>query len=312
MRLRAIGVVVALTAPSVATAQSADARRAAAESYDRGSAAYQRREFSVAADLFEDADRQVPSTAAALAALRALRRAGTADHLVRAANLALDLRGRTPPDASAVSAAERTLAELSPLLAHLVVQCDGCAVSIDGAANTRGERYLTAGSHQVHAQWPQGASRDATVDLRAGVLRQVALTVPITPRATPVPTVTPVVTGPGAHPREPFQTQSSGLSPAVFVTGLGVTAVLGGVTLWSWIDTTSGADAFSRAIADGTATQAQLDDGANRERRTTVLLTATGTLGVATLVLGVFFTRWRRAPVTFVAGPGMVGVGGVL
>ena len=44
-------------------------------------------------------------------------------------------------------------------------------------------------------------------------------------------------------------------------------------------------------------TQSALDDGRVRELRTNVLIGGTAAAGVATLVIGAFFTRWRSAPV---------------
>jgi hypothetical protein len=78
--------------------------------------------------------------------------------------------------------------------------------------------------------------------------------------------------------------------------GLGATAVLGALASWSWLDTLDGAHQFSADIAANRATQAQLDDGLARERRTTALVISTAAVGAITLVTGIFFTRWR-APV---------------
>jgi hypothetical protein len=77
---------------------------------------------------------------------------------------------------------------------------------------------------------------------------------------------------------------------------VGATAILGGVTIWSGIDTTNNpgtqrvtaeCKGFSN-IADCPTYQLGLD----HERRTNILIAATSVVGVTTAVIGLVFTRW--------------------
>ena len=76
---------------------------------------------------------------------------------------------------------------------------------------------------------------------------------------------------------------SHGLSPWVFGTALGVTAVLGGVATWSGLDTLSARDEY-----DKHRTQAGYEDGQKKEQRTNILIGATGVAAVATITLALF------------------------
>jgi hypothetical protein len=87
------------------------------------------------------------------------------------------------------------------------------------------------------------------------------------------------------------------LNPLYFYIGAGATAVLGGVTIWSGIDTVNnpGKDRVRDTCQHGT--QASCDSvfnqGKNAELRTNVLIGATSVVGVATAVIGIFFTDWK-------------------
>ncbi|MBN4049538.1 hypothetical protein JYT86_00610, partial [bacterium AH-315-N03] len=134
MRLRACVALCALvlswTLPAVA--QEAEPTvpntAAAAEAYDRGSAFYLNEDFPRAARWFETAYRLAPGVPALIQALRAQLRAGQS---IRAANLALRLRGLHADDEEASVYADEIIARFEPELVRLVIDCE-CQLEIDG------------------------------------------------------------------------------------------------------------------------------------------------------------------------------------
>jgi hypothetical protein len=72
-----------------------------------------------------------------------------------------------------------------------------------------------------------------------------------------------------------------------FIGAAAATAVVGGVALWSGLDTLSARDRYEK-----TPTEEGYHDGVSRERRTNWLIGGTAALGAATLGLGLFVTRW--------------------
>jgi hypothetical protein len=97
------------------------------------------------------------------------------------------------------------------------------------------------------------------------------------------------------------------VDPLWFYLGIGATAVLGGVTVWSALDTQAAHDAYTRALP--TASQGEVDrrvsEGHSLETRTNVLIFATGIAAVGTATLGVFFVRWKPTSASgVVANPG--------
>jgi len=79
-----------------------------------------------------------------------------------------------------------------------------------------------------------------------------------------------------------------GLHPALFWSGVGVTASLGGVLVWSGLDTVDKNDAYESA-ADQVEARPLRDDALSAQRRTNGLIAATAVVGAATVVLA-FFT----------------------
>jgi hypothetical protein len=78
---------------------------------------------------------------------------------------------------------------------------------------------------------------------------------------------------------------------------VGLTAVAVGVTVWSGIDALNnpGQSAVKRDCASLREACPEYQQGIDAQRRTNVLLAVTGTIGVATAVIGLFFTDWQRS-----------------
>jgi tetratricopeptide (TPR) repeat protein len=96
------------------------------------------------------------------------------------------------------------------------------------------------------------------------------------------------------------QPPAAKLKPIVFWTAAGVTAVLGGITLWSGLNASAKNDAYEAYARQPDATSDEAlrgyDDALSAQTRTNVLLVSTGVVAAATAVVGLFFTDWGGAP----------------
>lgn len=325
----ALSSAIALAAPA-ALGQSATDEAAAA--YEQGQRAFANGDFSAAAEFFETADRTQPAAQALIQAIRAHRGMRSPSHDARAATLALTLLRREAADPRITAYASRVVDDLSPQLARVTVQCNGCDLSLD-AQTSSADVFAEPGPHTLTAAWGLRVTH-RPLQLLAGSNNPIELTMPgeapppatepariSTPEeihaqtgVTPIDTERPPALR-GALPtieQAPRRVEApvrpptpDGLSPGVFVTGMVITAGLAGALVWSGLDTLEGNDAYVQ-----NPTQTALDDGRVRELRTNVLLGATAAAGVTTLVIGAFFTRWRSAPVYAGASPAGMLVGG--
>lgn len=92
---------------------------------------------------------------------------------------------------------------------------------------------------------------------------------------------------------------SGGITPVVFIVGAGLTAVMGGVLIWSGVDTLTANDNYvlytNSAGANVRDAEAFYASAVDAQLRTNVLIGVTGALAAATLVLA-FFTDWDGDP----------------
>lgn len=264
---------------SIASADAPSARdkQRAAAAFDKAVQQFNRAEFDEAARGFLEADRLAPSATAITNAIAAARRAN--DHLfvARAAERAI-ARGDALVDARAA------LAEAATRLARLELSCETtektCSLTLDGEAAAAGTAWALPGTHRIAAR-AGGTTAEEHVACTAGATYRLALR----PKAAaPAPKPLPA---------------RSGIHRAVFFSGLGATAVLAGVTIWSGVD----AIAAKRALPRDEAEQTQLDDVLGRARRTDWLLLGTGIAAVGTAVIGVWLTDWRGASATATVVP---------
>jgi hypothetical protein len=276
--------------------------RTAAEAFDRGREAYKTEDYVEAAEQFESADANAPSAAALELAIRARDKAGQLD---RAATLAALALARHPDDPNiqkiAPSIVERAKAELF----ELDLKCDeACDVTVAGKI-APGRRatdrtvYLGPGNYAVRAGWSGDRSASKSVEASKGETGSLEFRAPEVAVAPP-PAVAPLVVAP-TKPADDTQGKSGKLPPPVFWVGVSLTAVLGGVSLWSGIDTQNnpGPDRVREAcktVDSSGAHTAECDslynEGLDKQHRTNLLLGVTAGLGVATAVVGAFFTDW--------------------
>lgn len=258
---------------------SVDDREKAAEAYDQGTAAYLARDYEPAGHWFERAYRLVPTSTALLQAVRAYNKAGA---LLRAGNLALELRGRYPADDRAMEVADAVIESVQSASVLIDVQCDqACTLELDGSL-LRDPRFFTNpdAEHSLKAAFASGET-STSVRGAAGETQQLHLTAPVPPPPPPIPRWT-------------------------FFSSLGATVALGAVTIWSGIDAKNGVSDYESAARTASSpginggasptpaqqAQALLDEGQSKERRTNILIGVTAAMAATTAVLGVF-TNWK-------------------
>ncbi len=298
-----------LVAAGTASSQTGDVAAAAA-AFQEGQRLQLGREYARAAEMFELADGAAPSPAALRSAIRNHLAAG---QRARAASLALRAQTRDAADPQSVALAAEVQASEGPQLARVSVRCTpACTLSVDGRAVSSQTAaahafYADPGPRALEIVWGPGRTRSRPLTLAAGQQTELELEAPPeppTPPPTPPPAPVIVVTPP---PPAPIQVAPEApprpLSPVIFAVGAGLTAVSAGLLLWSGLDTLEARDAYVQSPSE-----AGYNDGVSREVRTNVLLGTTLGLGVATAVVGVFFTRWRARPATPTLTPTAGGV----
>lgn len=294
---------------------TAQQRQAAAEAYDRGTAAYLARDYAAAARWFETAHRMAPAAPALLQAVRAHQRAGDA---LRASNLALRLQAQYGDERQAVRVAAPLVEAAVRAYVRIDVTCASCTVDLDGTLLEWPSFFVEPDvDHTLGAHFETGDATPQSVRGTAG--QALSLTFAAPPEPEPVATPGPRGWPAAALTRRPSEddgtattratpredTRSGGLPPAVFLVGAGATVVAGGLLVWSGLDTTAGVPAY-----EANPTQAALEAGQQKELRTNVLVGVTALVGVTTAVLAIF-TDWGGRDDTRGVGARAVGAANV-
>jgi hypothetical protein len=307
-------VCLAWTASARADGTSTDAQAHAA--YERGTAAFRRGDFVTAAREYAAADALVPNPVALQAAIDAAIRA---DDPVVGATLLDHARAsaRTDGLVASMTTAERKFAHRT---GRLVLACPAppCLVAIDGAAAPPGVAIVVrVGSHTVTLEASGtvttrvitvGADETLTVSSPAGLVSPAAPPAPVQPPAPPPapPAVSPAVEPPRPAPVRPAPAHRGGLSPAWFWALTSATAVAGGVTIGSGVDTAERHATFARTCPGQPSCPRLGSEGQSAQTRTNVLVGVTAALGAATLVTALL-VRWHGSGSAAVAaGPGTV------
>ncbi len=276
--------------------------RIAAEAFDHGREAYKAEDYVEAAEQFEKADSNAPSPAALELAIRARDKAGELDRAATLMSLALH---RHPDDENllkiAADLSKRAAATLYVLTANCDAPCDltvGGKI-VHGGPETQRLLYISPGTLTVRAGWADNRSDSKQVSAVAGEKGEVSFVAPATAAGQSMAKEPdePVAAAPTAAPgeqRDEGAGKSSGWSPTVFFVGAGLTAVLGGVTVWSGIDTVNNPGA--QRVKDECGTKGEAcplyQEGLSKQRRTNVLIGVTAGVGVATVLIGVLATDW--------------------
>lgn len=305
---------------------SAAQLKRAAEAYDEGLRAFKAGENESAASQFELAFSTAPNAQVLRMALWARDKAGQA---ARAATLAEQARRLYPEDEKIQKLADEVLKKHGPTLHRLEVECASpCVLAVGtrlvpGPPSQQMVLQLAPGEVTVSASFSDGGSADHALTATAGGSGQVKLeprAQPEPPPAKPAPPPpppppdkpSPPATKPAVQPEVPpdGSDDSSGKAPpALFFIGLGLTAVGVGVTIWSGIDTINnpGTDVVREKCAGLGTDCPEYQEGLDRQLRTNALIGVTAGLGLATVIVGIFFTSWSDGEPPEVAPTAWVG-----
>ncbi len=258
---------------------------AAARAFSEGQAAQLDGKFERAADAFELAYSIQPTKEALRSAARMRMQAG---HLARAAHHAALLIAEYGDDLASVTLAESILREAEPSLCRLAISCEapGCSLSTGGRAlsmSTAEEHvvYVTPGELELVLSF---GAQQVTRRLRAQAGARIDLHVDAPPPPSPTESAVEMR---ALAPQKVAASRSRGWPRLVVYAGAGLTAALGGVTLWSGLDTESAHDDYVKA-----PTSEGWDDGRQKQLRTNILLGATAAAALATVAIAVFHTDW--------------------
>jgi hypothetical protein len=317
-----------LITPSVAlAAPDAKAVAKARDSFDDGSRAYRKGKFELAASQFEAADAAVPSARALRMAMRARAKAGQG---ARAGTLAEQAIARYPDDAKTLGLAKATVAEIEGAHHRVTVRCvSPCVLAIGtralpGAANETWVVYLPSGPATISASFEDGGSSQLEVQAVEGGSHDVELVseAPEKPKPVVGPEPEPAVPDDGPDPGPVDIDGPSWIeSPWVFGFWAVAAAGVGGVTVWSGLDTLNnpGSDVVEQECVGQGVDCPEYQQGLSSQLRTNILIGATAGTAVVATVFAIFVTDWDGEPAaadsayvtpSFGTDGGMLSLGG--
>lgn len=287
--VRCLVVVAPLLAFVVPSARAEGDLAAASAAFRQGQALQLTGNHDGAADAFLLADSISPTPEALRSAINNL---AFAKRVVRAATLALEARRRYPQDAVTERTVERVLSEASQLLRVQVSCSEPCTVSVPGSAVFSEPRaevafFLEPKPIDLEIRFSSGVLNEHIVG-KPGELVSLRFVAPL---AAPSSDST---SAPSQRVRPASLTESDSsyrsrarLSPAYFWSGVSVTALLGGATVWAGLSTLRRNDRYEQA-----PTKAKHHLAANRQKLTNGLIGLTAASALTTSILAIF-TRWR-------------------
>jgi hypothetical protein len=308
---RGLFSVLALSLPLVtapASAQSAepdcageDATACGRRHFETGTQAFERGDFTTAAAEFQAAIAQRPHPVIRFNLALSLARLGRPKAAIEQLQLTIadtatdkELRARAEREQRS---AEQALSRVTFRLADLSrerVELDGVTVDVAD----RQELAIDPGLHHVRVISGSSVVLDQDLELSPGERvelrvgeRSRRIDVVVVPDPTkPTPDLQPAPVRPPRQLPPPPQ-PSRPVPVGWFYAGLGVTAVVTGVTVWSGLDTNSAFDEYERDLPALSQEQAdaRVADGHQRELRTNLLLAGSLLSAAGTAVLGVWF-----------------------
>jgi hypothetical protein len=268
--------------------------KAAEADFDAGRESYKAGDYVEAAEHFESADGHAPNEKVLELAISARDKAGHQDRAATLAQLGLE----TYPNSERLKKIAAPLVDKAHAeLLQVTVECDEACTLLDGTRIVHGvpaQRrivFLTPGEHTIRAGWSDERTLSQNVTGNAGEAASLTFTAPPVPKSDVGASLS---TTPGTDTG--VKSSLRVVPPLYFYLGVGATAVLGGVTIWSGIDTLNnpGKDKVRAACLNNQPNCDSLfNQGTNAELRTNILIAATSVVGVATAVVGIFFTDFN-------------------
>jgi hypothetical protein len=328
---RSAWIAVLLAVPSSAWA---DDREEARRAYDQGTVAHKRGDYAEAATQFARADELAPSSIALRAALDEAVRARNcvlgAELLERSKRGPSDT-----PLSRSVGAAEGAFRGCAGRVVVHCPEGRACQATLDGKPMAPGKpTWSRVGQRTLLLQVDDRTlpprqveiKPDETLDIPVPVPEEPASPPPVpaprsegtapirgeaepTPPSEPHPAPSPrssVPTsrteapmprpaGPADPPAGERPPSASGLSPVWFWIGVGGSALLGGATALSAVDTMDKHNQFvgnSCAEVANPPCSSLSTEGSSAQLRTNILIAGTAVVAVVTIVVGAAFTRW--------------------
>ena len=280
-------------------AQTHDAKKRAAELFDRAVKKFDEGRYLDAAQLFLEADTLWPSSDALSNAISSALKGNQLLLAARAADRAL---ARHDVDPHTVQAAHKALAQVTPKLSRLDVECAplACHIQIDGSPADRGVTYVLPGRHEVVGETTVHTQVVHHVDCSAGAICHLALklkdehddlTVPVASE----PDVVPAQAAPAPAESE----RSIAPEPARTPRWLPLSALIGSavgagtfvaLTTWSGFDTLA-----ARDLHETDPAAYDPDDVQRRARRTDILLAGSVVFVAATAVSSIWWMRFKAS-----------------
>jgi hypothetical protein len=153
--------------------------------------------------------------------------------------------------------------------------------------------FADPGTHKLTAGWKSAPSETKVFEATAGGTQPLSFQAADEP--APAIHIKAGADAPSERQAETQEAQpsSNGLSPVFFLVGAGATVVVGGIAVWSGIDTKNnpGPDTVRKNCVGLGADCPEYQEGISKERRTNYLWIGTAGAAVVTGVLAVF-TDW--------------------
>lgn len=274
------------------------------EAFEAGIRAYQAGKYATALRLFRDAHQLRPHPTILYNVALAEAKVGQLIEAVEHLDQVFE-DPATPGDLLERARLERD--QVAAKIASITAEDEGARLRVDGAiaAGHPPTRMVNPGRHHVELSISGRVAVDREVAVRPGerlrlsVATASGLAEPIPPEpddpASPGPEQPSAAAAPDLLPSEPEQSRRE-IPPVWVYVGGGLTLGLGGLTLWSGLDTRrafldyeEGVGSLSRSAA-----AAQRDAGRGKQLRTNILIGATAVAGLATTAVAVLVVDWSK------------------
>lgn len=292
---------VASAQPAEPDCAGEDATACGRRHFETGTQAFERGDYTTAAAEFQAAIAQRAHPVIRFNLALSLSRLGRPKAAIEQLELTIadaatdkELRARAEREQRS---AEQALSRVTFRLADPSrerVELDGAQVDVAD----KQELAIDPGMHHVRVISGSSIVLDQDLELAPG--ERVELRVGERSRRIDV-VVVPDVAKPAAKPALVTKPAPAAPQPerrpvpvAFFYAGLGVTAVVTGVTVWSGLDTKSALDDYEHDLPSLSQQQAdeRVDDGHRRELRTNLLLAGSALSAAGTAVLGIWFVNF--------------------